>query len=66
MKYENDLKKDQIVKFLREYAYFKTNVSVTLNDVKVLTPNIVKNNNNCGINDSKICFIYVVKDANFL
>ncbi|EGR30193.1 hypothetical protein IMG5_138460 [Ichthyophthirius multifiliis] len=67
VKYEGAYKKDFIKKFLREYAYTTKSANKSAqkpSEVKLLTPNILTSQTNCGNNDTSMCLIGIYDESN--
>ena len=62
VQYANEMKKDQIMKFLREYAYTPNKLkrkNVSNGVLQMLAPSIL-GKGQCGPNDSTLCLLLIV------
>ncbi|CAD8107592.1 unnamed protein product [Paramecium sonneborni] len=62
---QNDFKKDQIMKFLREYAYISKKVKKTHQAPRELSTLLIKSGS-CTTKDTKMCFIIITEDKDYL
>lgn len=58
--YEGAYKKDSIMRFLREYAYFSKKKTANKGEVIEINKATLKESQKCGINDSNLCFLMIL------